>query len=33
LKKLRIFNYTKPIKLDSYYVIYQRLDTLNYTIQ
>lgn len=33
LKKLRIYTYTKPLKLDNYYVIYQRLDTLRTNIQ
>ncbi len=33
LKKLRLNTYTKPLKLDNYYVIYQRIDTLKSTIQ
>lgn len=33
LKKLRLYTYTKPLKLDNYYVIYQRLDSLKTTIQ
>ncbi len=33
LRKLRINSYTKPIQLDQYYVIFQRLDTLSNHIQ
>lgn len=33
LKKLRLYTYTKPLKLDNYYVIYQRLDSVRTAIQ